>query len=132
MVGKLPSLQHPGEAVKDCQVGAFLFAARPVFGPETLPGQHGDGLAVATHRHCGDVHRTVRTDVDGALNGLIGLERLDDQRPSTGFEHLADEVSPVEGGSGSGSHMAQQYQRPIRPCRFAGVEQQVGEREVGQ
>ena len=73
-----------------------------------------------------------REDIDDALNGLVGLERLDDQRPSTGFEHLADEGSPVEGGAGGGSHMAQQYQRPIRPCWFAGVEQQVGEREVGQ
>ena len=78
VVRELPSLQHPSEAVEDCQVGAFLFTARPVRGPETLPRQHGDGLALATHRYCGDVYRTVRTDFDNALNGLVGLERLDD------------------------------------------------------
>ena len=132
LVRKLPPLEHPGEAVEHRQVGAFLLAARSVLGPQSFTGKHGNGLAIAAYRHGREVHRSLRTNLDRAIHGALGLECLDDQRPASGLEHLADEIGPIQGGPGGGSNVAQQDQRSVRSTRVPGIEDEVGERQVGQ
>ena len=131
-VGELAPVEHEGEAVEHRQVGAFLFAHRPVAGPMAFTGQHGDGLVATSHRHHLEGDVAVDTDVDAALDDAHLVEALGDQRPAMAPEHLADQVSPVEGGAGGGPDVAEEHQRGVALVGLRCVEQQVGEGEVGE
>ena len=131
-VRKLAAFEHVGEAVEYRQVGAFLFAHRPVAGTTAFTGQDGDGCVATTDRHRLERDVAVDTDMDAALHDAPLLEALGDQRPATSPEHLADEVGPVEGGAGGGPDVAEQHQRHLGLFGLRCVQEQVGEGEVGE